>query len=325
MKIVVDLLGGDLGVAATYEGLNAFLKAHSDVNVIAVGPKNILAPLENKNVKIIDANQVMPMDAHALDILHDQDSSMAKAVNMLVSDEADAIVSCGSTGALLTLASIRVKKLNGILRPALISPIPTLKPEKKTLLLDLGASNENSVDELISFIKMAVIYYEAVYHKTPNFALLSNGVEEGKGSPLVQATREKIVELMLPHFAGYIESSEILQGNVDIIVTDGFTGNIALKALEGTGNVVKTLLRETFTKSLSHKLAYLLVKRDLKKKLNMLSSKPLGGAMFIGMKKVVVKAHGNSDAIAFKNALETAYMCVKNDLVKKIKEGVGDE
>lgn len=324
MKIVVDMLGGDLGIAASYEGLRTFLSEHQDVEIIAVGTESVLAPLKDK-IKIVDANQVMQMDAHAMEVLHDKDSSMAKAVNTLLTSEADAIVSCGGTGALLTLASIRIKKLDGVLRPALISPIPTLKEDQKTLLLDLGANNENKSEELIDFIKMARIYYKSVYEREPNFALLSNGTEEGKGTPLLQETKERIKNLMIPGFVGYIESSEILKGNVDIIVTDGFTGNIALKAIEGTGSVVKTLLKETFTKSLISKISYLLVKHSLNKKLNMLSSKPLGGAMFIGMKKVVVKAHGNSDSIAFKNALETAYKCVKSDLVKKIEEGLGHE
>lgn len=319
MKIVVDMLGGDLGIASTYNGLEKFLKRHNDVEVFAVGTKNILDNLPN--VKVIDANQVVKMDAHAMELLHDKESSMAKAINTLVSEDADAIVSCGGTGALLTLASIRIKKLESVLRPALISPIPTLKENKKTLLLDLGANSENKVEELISFAKMAKIYYESVYNTRPTIALLSNGTEEGKGSPLIQETHKQLKEMNFDGFVGNIESSEILKGNVDIIIADGFTGNIALKAIEGTGAVVKLLLKDTFTKSLKTKLAYLLVKHELKKKLNLLSSKPLGGAMFIGLKKVVIKAHGNSDEEAFTNALETAYKCVKNDLVKKIDEG----
>lgn len=324
MKIVVDMLGGDLGIAATYEGLSSFINEHKDVEIIAVGTKNILEPLKDK-ITIVDANQVIKMDAHAMELLHDKDSSMSKAVNTLLTSDGDAIVSCGGTGALLTLATIRVKKLDNILRPALISPIPTLKEGKKTLLLDLGASNENSVDELISFIKMAKIYYETIYNEKATFALLSNGVEEGKGSPLIIETHQKIKELNIPGFMGNIESSEILKGKVDIIITDGFTGNIALKAIEGTGSVVKSLLKETFSKSLKSKLAYLLVRKQLKEKLNMLSSKPLGGAMFIGVKKVVVKAHGNSDSIAFKNALETAYKCVKNNIINKINQEISNE
>ncbi|MCQ2796626.1 MAG: phosphate acyltransferase PlsX [Bacilli bacterium] len=323
MKIVVDMLGGDLGIAATYSGLEAFIASHPDVEIYAVGTANVLNSL--KNVKVIDANQNVKMDAHAMELLHDKESSMAKAFETLNKENADAIVSCGGTGALLTFASIKVKKLDNVLRPALVSPIPTLKEGKKTLLLDLGANNENKVEELVSFAKMAKVYYEAVYGKDPSIALLSNGTEEGKGSPLIQETHKVLKEAKLEGFVGNIESSELLKGNIDIVVTDGFTGNIALKAIEGTGNVVKFLLKDMFKKSLKNKLAYLLVKKDLKKKLTMLSSKPLGGAMFIGLKKVVVKAHGNSDAIAFKNALETAYRSVKGDLVGKISEGASHE
>ncbi len=323
MKIVVDMLGGDLGIGATYDGLNMFLKEHNDVEVFAVGTKSILDGLDN--VKVIDANQVVKMDAHAMELLHDKDSSMAKAINTLVSQDADAIVSCGGTGALLTLATIRVKKLESVDRPALISPIPTIQPNKKTLLLDLGANNENKVEDLISFIKMAKVYYKSIYGVNANFALLSNGSEQDKGSPLVQATHKRIKEINIPGFIGNIESNEILLGKADIIVTDGYTGNIALKAIEGTGRVVKQLLKENFTASLKNKISYLLTKKTLKKKIEMLSSKPLGGAMFIGIKKVVVKAHGNSDSIAFKNALETAYKCVKSNIISNIDKGLKDE
>ena len=322
MKIVVDMLGGDLGIAATYDGLLKFIDKHKDVEIIAVGTESVLSPIKNK-VKIINANKAINMDAHAMELLHDKDSSMSLAFNACVNENADAIVSCGGTGALLTLASIRIKKLENVIRPALISPIPTLKDNKKTLLLDLGANSENSVDELIGFIKMAEIYCHNVYNNSqPTFALLSNGVEEGKGTPLIQETYKKIKDYNLPGFIGNIESSDILKGNVDIIVADGFTGNIALKAMEGTGNTVKSLLKDMFTSSLKNKLGYLLIKNDLKKKLNMLSSKPLGGAMFIGCKKVVIKAHGNSDSIAFANALETAYKCVNSNLVNKIDQGL---
>lgn len=323
MKIVVDMLGGDLGIAATYSGLEMFMKEHKDVQIFAVGTKNILEGLDK--VKIVDANQIVKMDAHAMELLHDKDSSMAKAVNTLLSEDADAVVSSGGTGALLTLSTIRIKKLDSIDRPALISPIPTLKKNKKTLLLDLGANNENRVDDLISFIHMAKIYYKNIYGNNANFALLSNGSEKDKGSPLVQETYKKIKELNIPGFIGNIEANEILLGKADIIVTDGYTGNIALKAIEGTGSVAKQLLKEAFTTNLKNKLGYLLVKRALKKKMGMLSSKPLGGAMFIGIKKVVVKAHGNSDAIAFKNALETAYKCVNSDIINKISKGMSNE
>ena len=265
MKIVVDMLGGDLGIAATYSGLEAFIASHPDVEVYAVGTANVLNNL--KGIKVIDANQNVKMDAHAMELLHDKDSSMAKAFMTLNQENADAIVSCGGTGALLTFASIKVKKLDNVIRPALISPIPTLKSEKKTLLLDLGANSENKVQELVAFAKMAKVYYQAVYNKEPTIALLSNGTEEEKGSPLILEAHKALKEEKLNGFIGNVEASDLLKGKVDIVVTDGFTGNIALKSIEGVGEVVKVLLKDMFTKSLKNKLAYLLIKKDLKKKL----------------------------------------------------------
>lgn len=317
MKIVVDLLGGDLGINATKEGLKSFINEYRDVTIYAVGNSELLDDLKDK-VHIIDAKKTIKMDAHAMEVLHDKESSMAIAIKTLIDNDADAIVSSGSTGALLTLATLRIKKISEDVRPALISPIPTMKENKHSLLLDLGANSENDVDELISFVKMSKMYYEAVYHQEATFALLSNGKEEHKGNSLILNTHQKIKEMNLTGFKGNIESSDILNGDVDIIVTDGFTGNIALKAIEGIGIIIKELLKKTFTKSLKNKIAYLLIRKDLKRKLNMLSSKPLGGAMFIGVKKVVIKAHGNSDSIAFKNAIITAYKCVKAELIKKI-------
>lgn len=319
MKIVVDMLGGDFGIAATKEGLKAFIAEYPDVTIYAVGDIDQLTDLKDR-VNIIDAKKAIKMDAHAMEVLHDKESSMAIAIKTLLDNDADAVVSCGSTGALLTLATLRVKKINDEVRPALISPMPIVKENAHTLMLDLGANSENSVEELLSFIKMSKIYYQAVYHNEPTFALLSNGREEHKGNTLINEAHQKIKELNIPGFIGNIESSEILAGDVNIIVSDGFTGNIALKAIEGTGSIVRTMLKQIFTKSIKNKIAYLLMHKDLKARLNKLSSKPLGGAMFIGVKKVVVKAHGNSDAIAFKNAIITAYRSVKADLVKKISE-----
>ena len=193
-------------------------------------------------------------------------------------------------------------------------------------MLDIGASNENSPDELVQFALMGSLYVKSIFGvENPKVYLLSNGTESCKGSPTVKEAYKLLENATGINFCGNIEAREVLSGEADVVVCDGFTGNIALKAIEGTGNVVKALLKDMFTKSFKNKLAYLLVKKDLKKKLTMLSSKPLGGAMFIGLKKVVVKAHGNSDAIAFKNALETAYRSVKGDLVGKISKGARHE
>lgn len=322
IKIVVDMMGGDLGSVETKKAVTEFLSMHDDVEIYAVGDIEELKDLNNVK-EIIPSTKIMPMDIGAMDALRAKDTSMMISVETMKKINGDALVSCGSTGALLTCSAVKLKKIPGVSRPALISPVPTLIEGKRTVLLDLGASNENTSDELIQFAKMGSLYYKSVYGvEIPSVYLLSNGSEEHKGSPEGKEAYDKLKEMDFKGFKGNIEANKILTGIADVVVTNGYAGNIFLKATEGCSNTYKTCLRNMFKSSLLTKIGYLFVRKGINEMSTKLSSKTTGGAMLVGISKVVVKAHGNSDALAFKNALEVAYKCAKANIIEEIEKGL---
>ncbi len=326
-KIILDILSGDLPQVEAINAAIDFVKDFDDAQILLIGEKNDVK-LENDRLSFFEANKKMPMDIGAMDALRQKETSMFVSCLKMLELDGDALVSAGGTGALLTLASVKLKKIPSVLRPALISPVPTKNPDKKVILLDLGASNENTPEELVQFAKMARIYaMKAFNNKNPKTYLLSNGSEDHKGSPTSKAAFELLKHTNFEGFMGNIEARDVLSGDndIDIVVCDGFNGNVFLKASEGTVNVFKESLKTMFKTNLKTKIGYLLVKKELKNMSNKLSSKTTGGAMFIGLNKVVIKAHGSSDRLAFYNAIKVAYNCAKGEVVSLIKEGLEDE
>ena len=259
IKIVVYMMGGDLGSKAAVEGILAFLKDHDDVKITAVGRKEELVPLDG-HAEIVDARDVLPMQAGVLDAIRAKGASMSVAIDKTLEENADAIVSSGSTGAYLGATSIRLKKLPGVLRPALISPFPTKISGKQVVILDIGASNENSPQEIAQFALMGKLYAQSVLEiKEPRVYLLSNGSEPEKGSPESKETF-KMLDGKFPGFMGNVEARDALDGQADVIVTDGFTGNVFLKATEGVAKRMSGKIKEAFKRSFLSKSGYLLSK-----------------------------------------------------------------
>ena len=321
MKIAVDTLGGDNGSKPIVEAILAFLKKNPDIKVVAYGKREELLELEG-HCEIVEARNIVPMEAGPLDVLRMKDSSMYQAVYSAKTDpEVDAIISCGSTGGFLSAATLVLKTIPGVNRAALVAPFPTMVKGKKTVILDIGASNENSPEELVQFAMMGELYSRYIFDvKEPMVYLLSNGTEPGKGSP-VSKKAFKLLENN-PHFQGNVEAREALHGNADVIVTDGFTGNIFLKSSEGMAKMMSGMIKSAFKRNLWSKLGYLHVKKGIKEMSETMDYKSTGGAMLLGVNGVVVKAHGNSDAYSFECALNVAKKLVESDLVNKIKEGV---
>ena len=321
MKIAVDTLGGDNGSKPIVEAILAFLKNNPDIKVVAYGKREELLELEG-HCEIVEARNIVPMEAGPLDVLRMKDSSMYQAVYSAKTDpEVDAIISCGSTGGFLSAATLVLKTIPGVNRAALVAPFPTMVKGKKTVILDIGASNENSPEELVQFAMMGELYSRYIFDvKEPKVYLLSNGTEPGKGSPVSKQTY-KLLENN-PHFQGNVEAREALHGNADVIVTDGFTGNIFLKSSEGMAKMMSGMIKSAFKRNLWSKLGYLHVKKGIKEMSETMDYKSTGGAMLLGVNGVVVKAHGNSDAYSFECALNVAKKLVESDLVNKIKEGV---
>jgi len=321
ITLVLDMMGGDLGSSATCAGALDFLSENNDCKLICVGKIEETDSLkENKNITLIDARDIVPMEAGVLEVMRLKDSSMMKAIDTLINEHADGIVSCGGTGAYLSATTLKLKKIPGVIRPALVSPFPSKIQGKQVVILDIGASNENSKEELAQFALMGKLYAQNVFNNvSPNVYLLSNGTEEGKGSPLVKETYELLKDK--DYFKGNIEAREALNGSADVIVCDGFTGNIFLKACEGIAKMMSGMIKEAFKKNVSTKIGYVFAKKGFDEMKTKMDYKSTGGAMLLGINSAVVKAHGSSDAYSFKCALRVAYKLAKNDLVNKMRDG----
>ena len=321
-KIVVDAMGGDNGSKVIIEAINNFLKNHQDVEVIVVGNEVELAPLKN-TCRIVHAPGVVPMTAGALEVMHMKDASMNVALKLYKEENCNAVISCGSTGGFLSAATIILKLVPGLKRAALVNPFPTQIKGKYVTILDMGANNENSPEELLQFAKMGRLYVQSVYNiKEPKVYLLSNGSEDHKGCPEVKAANKLLRETNFPNFCGNIEARYVLTGEADVIVCDGYSGNILLKGIEGTAKWMAGFIKTMFKKNLWSKIGYLHVRKDMKNFQETMDYKSVGGAMLLGVNGIVVKAHGNSDAYAFESAMKVAYKMAKADIVKNMQEGM---
>lgn len=325
VHIIVDAMGGDLGSSIVVEAVDKFLHDFQDVKITLVGKKEELISLENK-CRILDTRDIVPMEAGALEVMRLKNSSMMVALKTLKEEGLDAIVSCGSTGGFLSASTITLKMIPGVKRAALVAPFPTQIKDKKVVVLDCGASNENSAEELVQFALMGKLYSQSVYHvDNPKVYMLSNGTETGKGSPEGVLASKMLVEQKFDGFMGNIEGKNALSGDADVIVTDGFTGNVFVKSCEGVAKMLGGMMKNAFTKNLWAKMGYLHVKSGMKDLKETMDYKKTGGAMLLGVNGIVVKAHGSSDAKSFYYAILVAKLLAENDVVNKIKKGLENE
>ena len=325
MKIAVDAMGGDNGSKSVIEAIKEFKKDYPNDELVVFGKKEELEELSSI-CRIVDAPDVVPMEAGALEVIRLKNSSMCKAINTMKEEGLDAIVSMGSTGGFLSAATLILKTIPGVKRSALVTAFPTKIKGKKVVVLDVGANNENSPEELVQFAYMGKAYNEAVFNvKEPKTYLLSNGAEDHKGSPLVKEAHKLLKETKFPGFMGNMEARDALNGDADILVADGFSGNVLLKGMEGVAKMFGSMIKSAFKKNLWTKLGYLHVKGGFDNISETMDYKSTGGAMLLGINGVVVKAHGNSDAYSFKNALRVAHLMVEHDVVNKIKESLAHE
>lgn len=322
VKIVIDMMGGDNGSKPTIAAVQQFLNDVTDAEIVAVGDEQELSVFkDNPRVKIIPSQSVVPMECSVLQAMRMKDSSVYKAVTAVSEENADAVLSAGSTGAFLSLTTLIIKKMDGVERPALVSPFPTKVPGKYVVLLDVGASADNSADDLVQFAKMGEAYCKAIYGlDNPKVYLISNGTEEGKGNAIVKEAYAKLKDK--PYFKGYVEGRDVLSGNVDVAVFDGFTGNVFLKGAEGVAKMLSNMIKTAFTKNLKTKIGYLFSKKGFNELRSTMDYKKVGGAMLIGVNSVAVKAHGNADDVSFYSSIKIAYTLAKNKVVDKIKENL---
>lgn len=330
MKIVLDCFGGDLCPQSAVEGAVAAVGEVADLQVTLCGDEKIIADVlkdkvyDKSKISVLHASEVITNDdAPVLAIRRKKDSSMVVALKALADGQFDGMVSSGNTGALLVGATLLVKLLDGVQRASLSPLLPTVFDDRNTILVDGGANVDCKASMLREFAIMGSAYMSAVKGvDNPKVALLNNGAEEEKGNTLTKEAHALLKQTDV-NFIGNIEARDLLFGTADVIVADGFDGNMCLKTAEGMGKAVFTLLKQYIMQGgLRAKLGYLMLKPSLRKLKKIMSSDSVGGGVFLGVKRVVVKAHGASNALAFKNAIIRAYEMAKADLPDKIEKAL---
>ena len=344
MKIIIDAMGGDNAPQAPVLGaVQAVRDFGAQVTLVGQGEK-ILQVLRNNGindlpagVEIANAEDVVDMhDDPAKVIQRRKDSSMVVALRMLSEGEGDACISAGSTGALLTGATLIVKRVKGIRRAAM-GPVMPNKAGGKTVILDCGANAECTPEFLLQFGIVGSLYAQKYLGvETPKVGLLNIGTEDSKGTDLQKQAYGLLTEASekgILNFVGNVEARDVPLGAVDVVVCDGFAGNVLLKSIEGTAMFMGSLMkRRIFKRNLFSMIGYLFCKPGVDEVMKMLDYREIGGTQFLGIKKPVIKAHGSSDALAFRNAVKQAMDAAQNDIsqeleqaLAKIKESADDE
>ncbi|MBY9078449.1 phosphate acyltransferase PlsX [Paenibacillus sp. HN-1] len=326
MQIAIDAMGGDHAPESNVEGALSAAAEWKDTQIVLVGDEARLAPLlkdKPSNVTVRHASEVIgPDDEPVKAVRRKKDSSMVVAGRMVKEGEAEAMISAGNTGALMTTGLLVVGRMQGIERPALAPMIPTLD-DVGVLALDLGANMDAEPQHLVQYAMMGSIYRSKVHGlANPRVGLLNVGTEAGKGSKLTKEAFPLLEQLSGINFVGNVEARDVLTGNCDVLVCDGFSGNILLKSLEGTAGAMFSLLKEQFSKSLKTKLAAAMLMPELRGLKGKLDYKEHGGAPLLGLSGLVVKGHGSSDGNAIKNAVRQARIALSSGLVPGISKEI---
>ena len=333
MKILVDAFGGDHSPDQVIIGALDALKEEQGFTVVLVGDKQIIEQqLADKKydcsrVEIIHAPDVITCEEEpTLAVRRKPESSICVAFKHLKEDDQmSAFVSAGSTGAVLVGATLRLGRISGVNRPALCPVIPTMIEGKEVYLMDSGANADCKPINLCQFALMASAYAEATGVKNPKVALLSNGTEDEKGNMLNHEVFPILKKMKTINFVGNIEGRDILTGDYDVVVTDGFAGNVALKTMEGTVNTIFSVLKSEIYSTFKGKLGGLLLKKTFKKIKGRMDYNNKGGALFLGVGKTVIKAHGASKSLAIKNAVLQAVKYSESNVSERVKERIQAE
>lgn len=319
MKIAVDVMSGDNPAEELIKGAVSAAKDFG-VEVVLIGAPEAVDKYadSDKGIYVKHAASVVTMEDNALAAIKDKDdSSVAVAAMLLKNNEADALVSAGNTGALISTASIRVRRVKGIRRAAIGTVVPLDKP---FIIVDAGANTEVLPENLVQFAHMGALYAERVLGiSSPRVALLSNGTEDTKGTPVTKEAFAVLKESGL-NFIGNVEARELPAGCCDVLVCDGFTGNITLKLIEGMGKFMSRTINSLFRHNVFTMFAYLFCKGQIKKLKKRLDAGEYGGAPLLGIAKPVIKAHGNSDAKGIYNAIRQAKTFTESGIIKEFED-----
>ncbi|TFE02724.1 phosphate acyltransferase PlsX [Jeotgalibacillus salarius] len=324
MIIAVDAMGGDHAPDEIVKGAVKAAGENSNLTIKLYGDENKIKPFLNneKNIKVIHTEEkILSTDEPVRAVRRKKNASMVLMAQTVKEEEADACVSAGNTGALMAAGLFIVGRIKGIDRPALAPTLPTIDG-KGFVMLDLGANADAKPEHLMQYALMGSIYAEQVRGiKNPTVGLLNIGTEEGKGNDLTKQAYGLLQQSQL-NFVGNVESRDLLNGVCDVVVTDGFTGNMVLKTIEGTAQALFGMLKDTFTSSVKNKLAAGLVKSDLKQLKGKLDYTEYGGAGLFGLNAPVIKAHGSSNANAVYNAIKQAHIMAEHNVSGKISESL---
>jgi len=324
IRVAIDAMGGDFGPEPIIEGVIQALDERDFLPILVGEKEQIFQHLPQyylEHVEIIEASDVISMDESATQALKRKESSIYKAIDLVRNKRADAVVSAGHSGATMALATLRIGRLPNISKPALATIMPSLSPVANTLILDVGAVTDCTPKNLYEFAIMGEVYARKVLGlRRPSVGLLANGEEDSKGNALTKEAF-KLMKGRVAGFKGNVEGSDIFNGSVDVVVCDGFVGNIILKASEGVASTIFTLMKTQIRKSIPAKIGALLMKKKVFKKLkNKVDYAEYGGAPLLGINGCVIISHGKSNAKAIKNAIFQAIEFNNSNVNVAIKE-----
>jgi glycerol-3-phosphate acyltransferase PlsX len=325
--LALDAMGGDHAPEIVIEGAALARERYPKTKFLFYGDEAKVGPLLDANPELKACSElrhtpevVSAEMKPSLALRQGRNSSMRLAINAVANGEASCVVSAGNTGALMAMAKFVLKTLPGIDRPAIATLIPTKHGE--CVMLDLGANIECDAENLVQFALMGAIFCRAVLGRSdPTIGLLNIGTEELKGHDEVRIAASILRDRPIPgHLHGFVEGNDITEGTVDVVVTDGFSGNIALKSIEGTAHLISYFLKQTFASSPLAQLGYLLARGAFKRLKKRVDPRRYNGAMFLGLQGVCVKSHGGTDAEGFANAIGVAHDLVAHGFNERIKE-----
>ena len=328
--IAVDAMGGDNSPDKIINGISLHSKQSKNIKYKIFGDKNLINPLVNKyklsikSIDVVHTDKVVKGEDSALTAAKKgKDTSLWLAIEALKNNQAHAIVSAGNTGALFLISKLNLKMIENIDKPALSA----LWPSKKgmNVVLDLGANIECSTKNLVDFSVMGSALHKSLFEdEKPKVALLNIGSEELKGNAMIKETYQYLIQnkFSLFDFNGYIEGNNIMEGNVNVIVADGFTGNIALKTAEGTSNFIISELKKALSTTVIGKISSLMNYSNLKNFKDKLDPRLYNGAILLGLDKPVIKSHGSTDSIGFANSLKVCEKIIRGKLIDQIKQNL---
>lgn len=332
LKIVVDAMGGDNAPAEIVKGAIQALEERKNFKIILTGDEKAVKQelakcrYDANRVEVIHCSEVITNDDIPTSAIRTKkDSSLVVGYKLLKEDaEVGGLVSAGSTGAVLSGGIMLLGRLKGVMRPALCPGIPNVRGER-TLLCDCGANAECKPQYLAQFAVMASAYGKAAFGmKNPRVGLVTNGTEEHKGDTLHQEAFQLLKQIPSINFVGNVEGRDIMYGDIDIAVSDGFSGNVALKSIEGCGKTVSTVLKQEFKRCLGSKISYLFARKQVNKLREMLDYNKMGGSVFLGLKKPVIKSHGSSKASSICPSVLQAVDANQNNLIGTIEQMLGE-